>query len=296
MTIDLSLLPAPDIIEPLDYEAILAERRADLLALYPHAADVIDLESEPLNKLLQESAYREMILRNRVNDAARAVMLAYSTGADLEQLAANFGVKRLVITPGNNSTMPPTPEVLEQDGPLVSRAQSAFEGLSVAGPREAYKFHARSADGRVADVSAVTPQPAEVIVTVLSNIGDGTAPADLVAKVEAALNDEEVRPLGDRLTVQGASIVPYQVTATIYLDYGPESEPIVEAANQSITAYCTEQRRLGRHVNRSAIIAALHVEGVRKVDLTEPAADIAIDDSQAAHCTNIDILNGGVSG
>jgi phage-related baseplate assembly protein len=32
-------------------------------------------------KLLQENAYREVIWRQRVNEAARAVMLAYAAGA-----------------------------------------------------------------------------------------------------------------------------------------------------------------------------------------------------------------------
>jgi phage-related baseplate assembly protein len=33
--IDLSQLPAPEVLEALDYEAILAERKAALVALYP---------------------------------------------------------------------------------------------------------------------------------------------------------------------------------------------------------------------------------------------------------------------
>lgn len=32
-TIDLSQLPAPDVVEPLDYESLLAERKATLISL-----------------------------------------------------------------------------------------------------------------------------------------------------------------------------------------------------------------------------------------------------------------------
>ncbi|MDB0554564.1 baseplate assembly protein, partial [Ralstonia solanacearum] len=92
------------------------------------------LESEPVTKLLQENAYRELVWRQRVNDAARAVMLAFAEGDDLEQLAANFDVQRLTITPADDSTVPPTPAVMEGDDSLRERAQEAFEGLSVAGP------------------------------------------------------------------------------------------------------------------------------------------------------------------
>ena len=92
-TIDLSLLPAPDVVEELDYETLLEERKATLLSLYDESereavARTLALESEPIVKLLQENAYREVILRQRVNEAARANMLAYATGADLDQLGA----------------------------------------------------------------------------------------------------------------------------------------------------------------------------------------------------------------
>ncbi|MCS0770132.1 contractile injection system protein, VgrG/Pvc8 family [Escherichia coli] len=57
---------------------------------------------------------------------------------------------------------------MESDEALRLRVPAAFEGLSVAGPTAAYEFHARSADGRVADASATSPAPAEVVLTVLS--------------------------------------------------------------------------------------------------------------------------------
>lgn len=299
-TIDLSQLPAPSVVETLEYEAILAERKAAFVSLYP--ADQQDavratlaLESEPVTKLLQENAYRELVWRQRVNDAARAVMLAFAEGEDLEQLAANFDVQRLTITPADDSTVPPTPAVMEGDDSLRERAQEAFEGLSVAGPAKAYEFFARSADGRVADARAFSPAGAEVVVSVLSHLGDGTADESLLATVRAALSDDDTRPLADRLTVQSARIVPYRIRATLYLAPGPAAEPILSAAGKRADAYRTARRRIGRDINRSAITAALHVEGVEKVVLIEPAEDIALDLTQAGYCTDVDIKNGGTS-
>ncbi len=94
-TIDLSLLPAPTVVDPLDYESLLADRKATLISLYPEEqreaiARTLTLESEPIVKLLQENAYRELLLRQRVNEAAQAVMLGYASGSDLDQLGANF--------------------------------------------------------------------------------------------------------------------------------------------------------------------------------------------------------------
>ncbi|MCO7218149.1 baseplate J/gp47 family protein, partial [Halomonas sp. OfavH-34-E] len=285
-TIDLSQLPAPDVVEPLDYETVLAERKAALLTLVDESqrAEVeatLALESEPLTILLEENAYRELVWRQRVNEAARAVMIAHADDEDLDHLVANFEVERLMIDPGDPDATPPVPPAYESNTDLRLRAQRAFEGLSVAGPRAAYEFHALSADGRVSDATATSPAPAEALVTLLSTEGNGAASQDLIDIVDAALSAENVRPVGDRLTVQSAQIIDYSVDATLYVYPGPEQEPILAAAKAALTAYVTAQRRIGRDIRISAIHAALHVEGVQRVELAAPAADVVLDDTQA---------------
>lgn len=297
-SIDLSQLPAPDFVEKLDYEAILAERKATLISLFPAdqqeaVARTLALESEPLTKYLEENAYREVIWRQRVNEAGLGTTLAYSVGNDLDVMAANNNTPRLTVTPADETTIPPTPAVLESDADLRLRAQQAFEGLSVAGPVGAYEYHGRSADGRVADISVVSPSPACVTITVLSRENDGAASAGLLAVVESALNAEDVRPVGDRVTVQAAEIVPYRIDATLYFYPGPESEPIRMAAEEKLKAYITAQRRLGRDIRQSAIYAALHVEGVQRVELAAPVADIVLDKHQASFCTAYTLAAGG---
>ncbi|MCX8018636.1 MAG: baseplate assembly protein, partial [Rhodocyclaceae bacterium] len=93
--IDLSHLPPPAVVETLDYEAILASLKADLSARLPELAPVLQLESEPLVKLLQVAAWRELVLRQRINEAAKSQLLAFATGSDLDHLAAFYGVARL---------------------------------------------------------------------------------------------------------------------------------------------------------------------------------------------------------
>lgn len=295
--IDLSQLPAPQIVDVPDFETLLAERKAEFVALHPKDEQeavirTLELESEPVTKLLQENAYRELLLRQRINEAAQAVMVAYAMGSDLDQLAANYNVKRLTVTPADNDAVPPVAAVMESDEALRLRVPAAFEGLSVAGPTAAYEFHARSADGRVADASATSPAPAEVVLTVLSREGDGTAEKDLLDVVEKALNSENV-PVADRLTVRSAEIIPYRVEATIFLYPGPEAEPVMAAAKASLQKYIASQTRLGRDIRRSAIFAALHVEGVQRVELASPLADVVLNKTQAASCTQWSVTNGG---
>ncbi|MGP1332785.1 baseplate assembly protein [Serratia sp. CY36935] len=296
-TIDLSQLPAPNVVEPLDNETLFADRKATLISLYPAdqqeaVARTLALESEPIVKLLQENAYREILLRQRVNDAAKAVMLAHATGEDLDQLGANFNTPRLVIAPADESTIPPTPAVMEADEDYRLRLQDAFEGMSTAGSAGSYRFHARSADGRVADVTAISPSPANVTVTVLSRDGDGSASAELLQVVSAALNGEDVRPVADRVIVQSAKIAPYVIEAVLYLYPGPEVAPILTAAKQRIHNYVLTMRRLGRSIRRSGIIAALTVEGVERVEVAKPATDIVLDKTQAGYCTGVNITPG----
>jgi len=298
--IDLAQLPDPDVVEQIDYEQILAERKAYAVSLWPAdqqaaVAATLAVESEPMTKLLQENAYREMLLRQRVNEASLANMLAKAKGKDLEQLAGNVNVERLVVTPGNSAAVPPIVAVMESDDSLRERAQMAWEGLSTAGPRNSYILHARSADGRVADATAESPSPAVVVVTVQGLVGDGSVDQALLDVVRNYLSDEDRRPVADRLTVQSATVLPYHVDAVIYLaTTGPEAEPIREAAQARLVTFITQRRRLGVEISESAIHAALHVEGVRKVVLSN-WTDITPSEAEAAYCTGYSVAVGALS-
>lgn len=294
-TIDLSQLPSPQIIELLDFETILVDVKAVMIAAFPadqqaSVAAALSLESEPLNVIAQAMAYRELLLRRRINEGAAACMLSHAEGTDLDNLAANLDTERLTITPETDTS----DAVMESDEALRLRAQSAFEGMSVAGPSAAYEYFARSASGKVADARATSPAPAEVVIAVLSTDGDGTASPELLAAVMAAVNDEEVRPLGDRVTVRSADIVGYSIDAELFLYPGPESEPIINAAMASLRGFLADNdKKIGRDVARSAISASLHVQGVQRVVLRSPATDLQISDTQAARNIGYAVENGG---
>ena len=293
-TITLSQLPQPDVIEVLDFETILAERKAYFVSLYPadQQASVeatLALESEPINKLLQENAYRQLIMLQLINDLSVANMLPWSKGADLDGLVSNWNVQRLIIQPGDPTATPPIPEIKEDDDALRMRTLLAWDGLSVAGPTGAYEYFALSADGRVADAKGSSPAPAEALVTILSTEGDGTADATLIANVTQALSHEDTRPVADRLSVQSAGIIHYTITAKLHISsQGAEADVILQAARDQLAAIINPRRRIGVEVPRSAIDAALHVQGVRKVDLIG-WADIAPSPTQAAYCTGFTV-------
>jgi len=86
--IDLSALPAPDIIETLDFEVILAAMLTDLQARDASFSALV--ESDPAYKILEVAAYRELLLQARINSAAKAVMLPYATSGCTGQSLSDF--------------------------------------------------------------------------------------------------------------------------------------------------------------------------------------------------------------
>ena len=88
---------------------------------------------------------------------------------------------------------------------------------------------------------------------------------------------------------QPASIVTLSIEAEIEVMQGPDPEMVLAAAQAAIEAWADDLHRLGRSVRLSAIYAALHREGVKRVILIEPAADIEIGPDEAAFVSAIDL-------
>ena len=290
-TVDLSALPAPPVLEDLDFEQTYAEELA-AFRLYMGDNWSAELESDPVVKLLELGVYRRIQNRARVNDGAKALLLAYAIDGDLDQLAGNVRLKRLVIQEENLNTIPPTPRVMESNDALRERVQLVYEGLTTAGPRNSYILHARNASALVADATAESPAPAEVVVTVLHLQGNGVAEQTLLDTVMKYLSDDDIRPVGDRLTVQSAEVIEYRIDAVLHMaGTGSENEAILAAAEQRLASWVNPRRRLGVEVPRSAIDAQLHISGVGRVDL--PGwVDIKPTKYHAAYCVGFTVKEG----
>lgn len=291
MTIDLTQVPLPAAIEDLDYEVLLQAWLDDLVARHPEFSAV--LESDPAVKEIQVGAYREMLLRGVVNDGVRAVNLTVASGTDLDGLAANVNVERLLIDPGDPEASPPVPPTLESDGDLRRRALLAFEAITTAGTRDSYRFHTLKADARVRDCSIESPSPSVIDIVILSRDNAGVATQDLLDAVAEAVNDTKIRPLGDRVSVVSATVVPVDVTAELTIGTGPDPAVVLAAATEAVQAYIDDEYPLGRSIPLSGIFAALHQAGVTSVSLTEPAADVAISTTEAASANLLTITQAG---
>jgi phage-related baseplate assembly protein len=277
--IDLSTLTPPDVVETIDFESIKLAILQDLVARDPSFSAL--LESDPAIKLVEAFAYREMLLRQRINDAANASMLATALGPDLDNLAGLFGVERMSFTDAHGNV------TSETDDRLRLRVQLAPNAFSCGGPGNAYIYFAFSADLRVADASAFSPSPGHVVVTVYSSDNGGVATPELLAAVSRALNADEVRPLTDVVEVQGAQIQHYLIAATVTLYPGPDASAVTRAITNALTAYTQSVQRLGYGITLAGLYGALDQAGVQNATIQAPVADVSGDPYKINVCDSI---------
>ncbi|MHA0994555.1 baseplate assembly protein [Enterobacter ludwigii] len=296
--INLSTLAVPDALVVPDAADIFTRWLARLRELDPEFDALV--ESDPAYKQGEINAYQLTLAFQRVNDAVRAVFLASARGADLDQLGAGFNVSRLVINPGDPDAVPPVDPVYEDDNAFRERIQLSWAQLNTAGARNAYRFHAKSADNDVLDADAYGPEthnrPGEVDVYVLSRTGNGVAGLILIEAVMNKLSADEVRPLTDFVSVKSASIASYAVTAELEIPDGPDAQTVLENAISTLTSYTLLSHRINAIVPLSAIYSALQQPGVSRVKLITPTADLEAAAGQAPWCSAINITRKGGSG
>ena len=302
-TVDFSQLPEPNLIQELDYESIFNERKEKFIALYPATEQnqwrtILNRESDPVVKVLQENAYLELLYRNKCNADARSLLLAYAEGSDLDHLAlTEYGLIRLIVTPADNSVVPPSPAIYESDERLRERCLLSFDGMNTAGSANAYRYFALSADGRVDGIKVKsdeeTPCFLDIVITQVDS-ENGAASAELIQIVQTALDPDTVRPVGDRPTVKSSIATNYQIEAVLYVGKNAEDALLLEAANIRLDKYIKNAQKNGESIYLSAIYAALHVDGIERVQIISPTADLVMDNYHHPYCTTKSITVGGV--
>lgn len=259
---ELQGLADPVVIQELDFEELLQLRRDGIVSRFPAIAPVVDLETEPVQYLLQEVCYGETILRARVNDAARARLVAYATSSDLDHIAAFYDLTRL----GG-----------ETDDAFRRRTVLAIQGRSTGGTPARYRLVALSADVRCADAIAYLADPLSPAITVAVFASDNNGIADqaLLDTVDAALQADDVRMVNDIISVRSAVTGTFDVTADVYLKPDASAEALTTAENNLRTNWGT-YGGLDVDVTISWLTTQLMVAGVQRVEISAPAADISV--------------------
>lgn len=268
---DLASLPTPAVIETLSFETIFSELQTEFQSRYPDYSAL--LTSDPAIKLLEVAAYREVLLRNRINAAAKASLLAFATGSDLDHLAAFYGVERLSSEP---------------DEALRLRTRQRIIGFANAGGAAHYRYWALSASPEVADVEVDSPQPGRVRISVLAKGEEQTVPDAILDAVKAVVLRDDIRVLTDSIEVVPAELMPVTVNARLWLY--PDAPLETVAAIQAVFASTLAAHAgLGWDLTRSWIIGQLQRAGVHKVDLLSPTTDIRVAANQAVRLSGLNL-------
>jgi phage-related baseplate assembly protein len=288
--LDMSKVPLPDSITVLDYEQKFKALKEKLLTKHPEYAEALTLESEPLTIMLEMMAYQAVLFDGKVNDAIKGNMLASATGNDLDAIAARYNLSR--------QTSDLNTHTAESDTRFRRRIQMVFEGLNTAGSKQAYQFHALSADPRVKDVYVHSPHPCVVELTVLSHEEHGLPSPALIDKLRThfgLLPDgsgpsetaSKVRPLGDKVSIFSPSVVPYDIEVNLVIAPGPSASSVEATVKTALDEYVSQQTLLGRDISQMGLFSALNQPGVENGQILSPLKDVKVPNDCVAHCTGI---------
>ncbi|WCR54408.1 MAG: hypothetical protein PG981_001430 [Wolbachia endosymbiont of Ctenocephalides orientis wCori] len=124
-------MQSPNIIEKLNFEEILSRMKEELV----HRDETFSalVETDPAIRILEVAAWRELLLRQRINEAAKANLLKFAGGTDLDHLAEFYGVGR---------------KDEEDDENFKERIKAKIKGWSTGESKEHYRYYALSADIR----------------------------------------------------------------------------------------------------------------------------------------------------
>jgi phage-related baseplate assembly protein len=211
--------------------------------------------------------------------------------------------------PANSQWDPLRGKWVETDAIFRARIKLAFEAFSTAGPEGAYVFHALELDGvrDIADAAAYSEEneatysntlhadaysmglistpftgrdegdpvlAPEILIVALPTLAYGAADQALINRVFSACTAEDVRPLGDNVRVEAATITNYNIAVTLYYAPGSDAAAMAAAAKARLEAYAADRRRIGLSIQREVIGGRAAVDNSVTVEVTSPVADI----------------------
>lgn len=252
----------PTLIETLDYEALLADkiRRARQIPGW-----TAELESDPVLKLLEISAYDEMVLRADINHKAISNLVAFAGGTDLDACAAFYQLTRLDGEP---------------DTRFRRRLFAHIAAMAGNGTAQSYIAKALGAHIAVIDVVAYRQAPGKVNVAVWGS-------DDALDAVRRTFGDDNTM-LGIDVSVYAATVSPVAVHATVTVGAASPTN-IADILSRQLRDSADNYRGFGRILSPSKITAWLDHNDVNKVALHAPTQDITPQNDALWRIGNITI-------
>lgn len=232
---------------------------------------------------------------------ADVVVQAEEAGADSAGLLA--GAIKILVDPipyiaGVSNTTESTGGLnTEDDDSLTRRIYLSPSVYSCAGPRDAYEYYAREWRGDVADVRTDSPQPNQVDIYFVIQDEEGLRlpnPTEL-AEMKAYMSGESMRPLCDQVNCKAPEEVEYAISLTYWIGSSDQKSvsEIQSRVSAAVEEFQTWQRKLGRDINPTELIARVREAGAKRVKLTAPA-DTVVEKNELPKCTGATADYGGL--
>lgn len=184
---------------------------------------------------------------------------------------------------------------IEDDDSLKERIYYSASRYSVAGPEGAYEYWVRTFNADILDIRVTSENPVEVVIEFI--MADGELPTGgIITGLQNYLQNQQIRPLTDKVTVKAPDTVDYKINVTYYINSSDLSKEQTIKANveEAVNQYIIWQRsKIGRDINPSRLIQMMISAGAKRVELTLPEFQ-AIGAANVANNISKTVAYGGI--
>lgn len=178
---------------------------------------------------------------------------------------------------------------LETDESLAERVFLAPSSYSVAGPDDAYIYWTKTYNTDIGSVKPTSPNPCEVVIYILMK--DGSLPAaGVVSGLQEFLQDGQIRPLTDQVTVSTPSVRNFSISLTYYINRSDSAQAasIQSEVAKAVSDYVTWQTtEIGKDINPSELIKRVVAAGAKRVTVTAPVFT-TVAETEVAQVTKVE--------
>lgn len=263
----------PDILPKLDIEALIRKRLSEFKELCPEWN--LELESDPIVKLIELLAYVETIDNAEENTAILSNLLGYAEGDRLDELAKFYQLQRLTS---------------ETDDRFRKRLELHISGMSGMGTADYYRAQALSVAVWVKDAHISTGRFGQLFVTIWTA---SDAPQDAAQIAFDYLSSKSRRMATDTIHVSLATPRILNIRATLYRSV---STPVarVNDAKIALQASLDTNIGLGATLTKAWLIGRLAIDGIKNIELLSPIEDLVCAENEYPVIGGFDVIDGGL--
>lgn len=184
----------------------------------------------------------------------------------------------------------------ESDESFAARIFIAPGKYSTAGSRNGYEYHVQDYSSAIGGVHVSSDQAAGT-VDIVFVMADGSLPsAEMISAMSQHMSAETLRPMNDLVTVRAPAEVKYTVSLTYYINQSDNNRAVAiqQAVSAAVDSYIAWQRKIGRDINPSKLLALVMGAGAKRVQITAPIFTAIPADSIAAIDGTASITYGGL--